>query len=188
MGAPMLDGLNAQVAAAEKRDRSLWIWINSKERRNEINPAVIAGTQGTLGAAICDASTRANILSKVDEKAFSADADLSREAGVFTDRHDEPTIEMPLLRTTLARSGGKGNVSNIAIVACKPEYLSVPRQALTPARMAAFFVFLVRGLIKRYEAPGTNAVDFLLSDALCGGGMASRRINPLGTAYGQMVL
>jgi hypothetical protein len=40
----------------------------------------------------------------------------------------------------------------------------------------------------RFEAPGLNALNFLISDALGGGGMASSRIDPQGKAYGQMAL
>jgi hypothetical protein len=45
-----------------------------------------------------------------------------------------------------------------------------------------------RGPAERFEAPGLNALNFLISDALGGGGMASRRIDPQGKAYGQMAL
>ena len=41
---------------------------------------------------------------------------------------------------------------------------------------------------RAYEAPGLHAFNFLLEDALGGGGMASRRIDPQGKAFGQMAL
>ena len=41
---------------------------------------------------------------------------------------------------------------------------------------------------QRFEAPGLNGFNFLLEDALGGGGMASRRIDPQGKAFGQMAL
>jgi hypothetical protein len=40
----------------------------------------------------------------------------------------------------------------------------------------------------RFEAPGLDGFNFLLSNALGGGGMASRRIDPQGKAYGQRAL
>jgi hypothetical protein len=46
----------------------------------------------------------------------------------------------------------------------------------------------VHGRVVRFEAPGLNAFNFLLQDALGGGGMASLRIDPQGKAYGQMAL
>ena len=101
---------------------------------------------------------------------------------------DEPTVEVDLLDLAYARSGDKGDSSNIAIFARKPEYVSVLRRELTPARMAAHFAEQVHGPVQRFEAPGLNAFNFLLSDALGGGGMASRRIDPQGKAFGQMAL
>jgi hypothetical protein len=47
---------------------------------------------------------------------------------------------------------------------------------------------LVVGPAERFEAPGLNALNFLIRNALGGGGMASRRIDPQGKAYGQMAL
>jgi hypothetical protein len=47
---------------------------------------------------------------------------------------------------------------------------------------------LVRGPAVRFEAPGLHALNFLIANALGGGGMASLRIDPQGKAYGQMVL
>ena len=54
--------------------------------------------------------------------------------------------------------------------------------------MAAHFVHQVAGPVERYEAPGLHALNFLLHDALGGGGMASLRVDPQGKAYGQMAL
>jgi hypothetical protein len=100
----------------------------------------------------------------------------------------EPQVEIELLRLAWARSGDKGNSSNIAIIARQPEYLDCIRAALTPERMAQHFAGTVYGKVERYDAPGLHALNFLLSDALGGGGMASRRIDPQGKAYGQRAL
>jgi hypothetical protein len=100
----------------------------------------------------------------------------------------ETTIDMPLARLAYARSGDKGNDSNIAIIARKPEYMPLLRRELTPERIVKHLGHLVRGPAQRFEAPGLNALNFLIRDALGGGGMASRRIDPQGKAYGQMAL
>lgn len=101
---------------------------------------------------------------------------------------DEPTVAMPLIRLAYARSGDKGNASNVAIIARKPHYLPLLRRELTPERMVAQLSQLVRGPARRFEAPGLHALNFLIEDALGGGGMASLRIDPQGKAYGQMAL
>ena len=100
----------------------------------------------------------------------------------------EPTVEVPLLEVAHARSGDKGDSSNIAIYCRKPEYVAHLRGVLTPERIATHFAGLVEGPVVRYEAPGLSAFNFVLDKALGGGGMASRRIDPQGKAYGQRAL
>jgi hypothetical protein len=99
-----------------------------------------------------------------------------------------PTVPMALGRLAHARSGDKGNASNVAVFARRPEYLPFLRRELTAQRMAGHFAHLVDGPVRRYEAPGLNALNFVMDNALGGGGMASRRIDPQGKAYGQMAL
>jgi hypothetical protein len=101
---------------------------------------------------------------------------------------DEPTETVPLSRLAFARSGDKGNSANVAIIAREPRYLPLLRRELTPARIVAQLDQLVDGPAERFEAPGLHALNFLIQNALGGGGMASRRIDPQGKAYGQMVL
>jgi hypothetical protein len=99
-----------------------------------------------------------------------------------------PTVEVPLMRLAFARSGDKGDSSNIAIIARDPAYVPVLRREVTTARIAAHFRDLAVGPVQRFEAPGLHAFNFLLQGALGGGGMASLRIDPQGKAYGQMAL
>ncbi len=98
------------------------------------------------------------------------------------------TRQVKLLQLAHARSGDKGNSSNIAVFARKPEFLSWLRLILTPELVVAQLDQLVNGPAERFEAPGLNALNFLIQDALGGGGMASLRIDPQGKAYGQMLL
>ncbi|HWV53673.1 acyclic terpene utilization AtuA family protein [Pseudorhodoplanes sp.] len=97
-------------------------------------------------------------------------------------------VEVDLRSLAVARSGDKGNGSNIAIIARDPKYVPLIRREVTTEKMAAHFEGLVHGKVTRFEAPGINAFNFLLEDALGGGGMASRRIDPQGKAFGQMAL
>jgi hypothetical protein len=100
----------------------------------------------------------------------------------------EATVDLPLRRLAYARSGDKGNSSNVAIIARRPEYLPLLRREVTPERIVAQLGHLVGGPAERFEAPGLHALNFLIADALGGGGMASLRIDPQGKAYGQMAL
>jgi hypothetical protein len=112
----------------------------------------------------------------------------ARPAKDLPEAGSEPTIEVPLLRLALARSGDKGDSANIAIIARDPVYVEVIRREVTAARMAEHFQHLVSGPVQRFEAPGLHAFNFLLLQALGGGGMASLRIDPQGKAYASMAL
>jgi hypothetical protein len=100
----------------------------------------------------------------------------------------ELQVEVPLYAVAHARSGDKGDTSNIAIFCREPRFVPYLRAQLTPERVLAHFAGLVEGPVARHEAPGLLAFNFVLERALGGGGMASRRIDPLGKAYGQRAL
>ncbi len=97
-------------------------------------------------------------------------------------------VTVPLLRLALARSGDKADTVNIAIIARDPRLVPTLRREVTAERIARHFRNLVVGPVRRFDAPGLHAFNFLLENALGGGGMASLRIDPQGKAYGQMAL
>ncbi|EZQ01435.1 terpene utilization protein AtuA [Acinetobacter sp. Ver3] len=101
-------------------------------------------------------------------------------------------IEVPLVEVAHARSGDKGNYSNIGVLARKPEFLPWIRASLTEANVAEYMKHVFEGgeggEVRRYELPGLNALNFLLIDALGGGGVASLRIDPQGKAFAQQLL
>lgn len=97
-------------------------------------------------------------------------------------------VEVPLLAVAHARSGDKGDFSNVAIFCREARFYAHLRQVLTSERMAAHFGAAVEGPVQRFEAPGLHALNFLMHRALGGGGMASRRIDALGKAHGQRAL
>jgi len=72
----------------------------------------------------------------------------------------------------------QGQPPNTAIIPREPRYLPHLRREVTPERIVAQFGYLVGGPAERFEAPGPNALNFLIQDALSGGGMASLRIDP----------
>ena len=74
------------------------------------------------------------------------------------------------------------------MLARKPEYLPVLHQQLTAERVADYFRHLLAGEVQRFVLPGMNAFNFLLIDALGGGGTASLRLDSQGKALGQMLL
>ena len=97
-------------------------------------------------------------------------------------------IEVPLIQIAYARSGDKGNTSNIGVIARHAEWLAVIRAQVTEAAVAAYLAHLVRGRVTRYAVPGINAFNFVCEQALGGGGMTSLRNDPLGKGMAQILL
>ncbi|WP_439672606.1 Terpene utilization protein AtuA [Cupriavidus necator] len=97
-------------------------------------------------------------------------------------------IEVPLVRLAYGRSGDKGDISNIGLIARRPEYLPLLRAEVTAARVADWLGHLVLGPVSRYDLPGFDAMNFVCESALDGGGMASLRNDPLGKGMAQILL
>jgi hypothetical protein len=97
-------------------------------------------------------------------------------------------VSVKLLQLAWARSGDKGDISNIGVVARRPEWLSLLWARLTPEVVQAYFQHLVHGPVERFHLPGIAAINFVLHQALDGGGPASSRIDPLGKGMAQMLL
>jgi Acyclic terpene utilisation family protein AtuA len=95
---------------------------------------------------------------------------------------------VPLVQLAWARSGDKGNTSNIGVIARRPEWLPHLKAELTEARVAQWLAHRVQGTVTRYDVPGIHALNFVCTDALDGGGMASLRNDPLGKGMAQILL
>lgn len=99
-----------------------------------------------------------------------------------------PTREVPLIELAYARSGDKGDTSNIGVIARRPEDLPLLRAQLTAEAVAAYLAHVVKGRVTRYDLPGIHALNFVCEQALGGGGMASLRNDPLGKGMAQVLL
>ncbi len=96
-----------------------------------------------------------------------------------------------LVKLAVARSGDKGNHSNIGVMAREPEYLPWIAEALTPEVLVDWMSHVldpVHGRVERWYLPATHSLNFLLENALGGGGVASLRIDPQGKAFAQQLL
>ena len=96
--------------------------------------------------------------------------------------------EVPLIELAWARSGDKGDLSNIGVIARQPEWLPLLREQLTPERVRDWLGHLVRGPVTRFDLPGIAAMNFVCEQALDGGGMSSLRNDPLGKGMAQILL
>ena len=98
------------------------------------------------------------------------------------------TITVPLIQLAYARSGDKGDTSNIGIIARQPAFLPYIKASVTEETVANWLAHLVKGHVTRFDLPGIHAVNFVCEQALGGGGMSSLRNDPLGKGMAQMLL
>jgi hypothetical protein len=86
-----------------------------------------------------------------------------------------------------ARSGDKGDTANIGVIALHPDLYPVLARELTAARVARHFRGMA-GRVERFELPNLFALNFLLHDALDGGGTISLRTDAQGKVYSTALL
>jgi len=95
---------------------------------------------------------------------------------------------VPLVALAYGRSGDKGDNANIGIFARKPEYVPILDSEVTEDAVAQYFAHRINGKVTRWRLPGIGGFNFLLRQALGGGGMASLKADPLAKAFAQMLL
>ncbi len=82
------------------------------------------------------------------------------------------------------RAGDKGDLSDVAIFADDDETYELILREVTAERVKEHFGAMVRGEVDRYEARNVLALNFVLHDALGGGGPRSLRSDSLGKTMG----
>jgi hypothetical protein len=97
-------------------------------------------------------------------------------------------VKITLSRIAHARSGDKGDTSNIGIIAFDPRHYSVLAREVTAERVKRFLGGIVKGQVERYELPNLGALNFLLHEALGGGGTLSLRTDAQGKTLGAALL
>lgn len=87
-----------------------------------------------------------------------------------------------------ARSGDKGDISDLSLFADSEEAYDVLLREVTPERVKAHFGALVLGTVERYEARNVLALKFVMHEALGGGAPRSLRSDNLGKTHGAALL
>ena len=87
-----------------------------------------------------------------------------------------------------ARSGDKGDGSNVGIFVTNDKDYELIRRELTTARVKQHFHAICKGEVTRYEAPNMLALNFLLRDSLGGGGSESLKTDAQGKTHGLALL
>ena len=93
-----------------------------------------------------------------------------------------------LIHLAHARSGDKGDTANIGVIAYDPAHWGILQKQLTAERVRVHLSALVRGEVERFELPKLWAFNFLLHEALGGGGTLSLRTDSQGKVLSTALL
>ena len=96
----------------------------------------------------------------------------------------------PLHRLCVGRSGDKGDSANIAIISRHPSFYPHLVSQVTSAVIRKHLNHLIDkdGVVERYLVPGIQAVNFVVTKCLGGGGLGSLRLDRQGKGFAQVIL
>jgi hypothetical protein len=77
--------------------------------------------------------------------------------------------EVPLYRLAHSRSGDKGDISNLSLIAWDPECYAVIEAYVTAERVREWFAYRRPNAVTRYVLPTLHAMNFVLDGVLDGG-------------------
>ena len=95
---------------------------------------------------------------------------------------------IPLYAMAHARSGDKGDGSNVGVIAYDDAGYAILKEWLTSGRVKEHFGTIVRGRVDRYDLPNLRGLNFILHDSLGGGGSASLKTDAQGKTHGMAML
>ena len=97
-------------------------------------------------------------------------------------------MKVKLERIAHARSGDKGDASNVGLIADTPELYPVIVAQVTAERVKEHFRHVCRGRVERFEVANLHALNFILHDSLGGGGTESLITDAQGKTHAQGLL
>lgn len=112
----------------------------------------------------------------------------SRPLLATVSRMEEVPLKVALHKIAHARSGDKGDGSNVGLIAYTAEGFEILRNQVTPERVKEHFAQVCQGPVERFEVPNLFALNFILHDSLGGGGTESLKIDAQGKTHGQGIL
>lgn len=93
-----------------------------------------------------------------------------------------------LRELAFARSGDKGDVSDIGIMAKSKNIYDLLVKTLTPEKIKEHFKGMVKGDVEVYPMPNINSIEIVLRQALGGGATCTLRFDQTGKSMGQALL
>lgn len=95
---------------------------------------------------------------------------------------------MKLREIAHSRTGDKGNVSNVSVIAFEARHYRFLERYVTAERVKAHFADIVQGEVTRYALPQLGALNFVLTGTLGGGVTRSLALDAHGKALSSALL
>jgi hypothetical protein len=95
---------------------------------------------------------------------------------------------MRLREVAHSRTGDKGNISNISVIALEPKDYPLLVERVTVERVSALFASIATGPVTRYELPNVGALNFVIEGALRGGVTRALTLDAHGKSLSSLML
>lgn len=95
---------------------------------------------------------------------------------------------MKLREIAHSRTGDKGNISVISVIAYDEKDYKKIKEEVTLEKVKKQFEHIVKGKITRYEIESLGALNFVMENALGGGVTRSLSIDPHGKSLSSLLL
>jgi hypothetical protein len=97
-------------------------------------------------------------------------------------------MRVPLRALAHTRSGDKGDISNLVVIAYDLSFFAPLRDQLTPERIKQHFAGVIKGKVERYEVERLGVLNFVAHGALGGGVSRSLSLDTYGKTLGAALL
>ncbi|MCL4847809.1 MAG: hypothetical protein KJ066_14815 [Acidobacteria bacterium] len=91
---------------------------------------------------------------------------------------------IPISDLAYARSGDKGDIINIGVMAKNAEAYALLKKHLTADVVKKHFEGIVKGDVVRYDMENLESLEFVMKNALGGGATRTLMMDQTGKAYG----
>ena len=95
---------------------------------------------------------------------------------------------MKLYEIAHSRTGDKGNISNISLIAYDMKDFPLLRDKVTVDKVKQWFGDMVKGEVVRYELPQLGAMNFVMYEALGGGVTRTLSLDMHGKGFSSYLL
>jgi len=96
--------------------------------------------------------------------------------------------KVQLKELAYARSGDKGDVCNVGVMAKTKNVYEYLLKTLTPEKIKAFYKGMVKGDVEIYPLPNLDSLEVVLRRSLGGGATCTLRFDQTGKSMGPVML